>query len=396
MKNESFDRGIPGWLVLLGILTAVAPITTDMYLPGFPEMESTLGSSSGTAEFTLASFFIGVTLGQLFYGPVSDRFGRKSSLYFGFTLYTLASIGCVLSTNFESFTLFRFLQGMGGCAGIVISRAIVRDRTSARDTARAFSLLMLVMGVAPILAPMMGGWFLTLWGWRSIFIALVVFGVLSLCGIFFMLTESHDISHEEPLKLSSVLKKYSYLMRNRAFLGYTFATAFSMAGMFAYIAGSPFVFIELYGIQPQHYGWIFGFNALGLIVSSQLNARLLRIYPATTILRHALQIPVIVGISLVCLALVDKISLPFLIVGFFIFVSSVGWISPNATASALATHGQMAGTASALVGAFQYFFATIAGFLVGALHNHSAMPIILVMALCASAGWIFHRTLVRH
>jgi len=230
-----------------------------MYLPSFPEVERALAAPHGSIELTLACFFIGLTLGQLFYGPLSDRFGRKPPLYFGFALYTLASIGCALSGNVTMLWIFRFLQGMGGCAGIVMPMAIVRDRTTARESARAFSMLMLmlVMGLAPILAPLLGGWLLTSFGWRSIFVTLAIFGVLSLAAITFGLEESHDIKHELPLSLKTVADNYLYLLKNKSYLGFVFAGGLSMAGMFAYIAGSPFVLIDLYGIEPRHFGLFF-------------------------------------------------------------------------------------------------------------------------------------------
>ena len=396
LPANQLDKGFPTWLVLLGVLTAVAPLSIDMYLPSFPQIEQTLSGQPGSVEFTLASFFIGLTFGLLFYGPLSDRFGRKPPLYFGFALYTIASLGCALSDSIGMLTLCRFLQGMGGCAGIIIPSAIVRDRTSARDSAKAFSLLMLVMGLAPILAPLLGGWLLTLWGWRAIFMVLAAFGALCLVAITFGLSESHSTKHEPPLRLIGVLRNYGLLFRNRAFLGYALGGGLSMSGMFAYIAGSPFVLIDLYGIPPQHYGWFFGANAFGLIASSQLNAWFLKKYPATTLLRRALWVPPIVGLSLAALALSGLISLPWFVFGFFCFVSSIGWITPNATASALATHGQMAGTAAALSSALQFSFATLAGALVGTFHNGTGQPLAVVMALCGCGAWLCHRVLVPH
>jgi len=386
-------RGVQGWLVLLGCLTAVAPISIDMYLPSFPQVAHDLVAPPGRMEFTLASFFIGLTIGQLFYGPLSDRFGRKPPLYFGFALYTAASLGCILAGSVDLLCLFRFLQGLGGCAGIIISNAIVRDRTSARETARAFSMLMLVMGLAPILAPLAGGLVLTLWGWRAIFVVLSLFGVICLASITFGLSESHDTKHEPPLRLRTILANYAHLLTDRSFIGFALSGGLTMAGMFAYIAGSPFVLMELYGVEPRHYGWFFGVNAFGLIASSQLNARTLKYFPATAILRRGLWVPPLAGLVLAGLSLGGLINLPWFVVGFFCFVSSIGWIAPNAMASALATHGQMAGTAAALAGALQFFFATLAGVLVGAFHNGTGQPLAVVMALCGCGAFACHRLL---
>lgn len=394
--TTSSEQGFPRWLILLGALTAIGPLSIDMYLPAFPQIERSLGGLPGSVELTLASFFIGLTLGQLFYGPLSDRFGRKKPLYAGLAIYTLASIGAAFAPSIPALIACRFLQGMGGCAGIIIPSAIVRDRTTARESARAFSLLMLVMGLAPILAPLIGGGLLTQWGWRGIFVVLALYGSLCLVAIRFGLAESHDTRHEPPLRLKTVLGNYGRLLSNKAFLGYALGGGLAMSGMFAYIAGSPFVLIDLYGIPPQNFGWFFGANAFGLIASSQINARLLKKLPATTLLRRALWVPAITGIALATLAFSGLISLSVFVVGFFCFVASLGCIIPNATASALATHGQQAGTAAALASATQFFCATLAGALVGLLHDGTGRPLAAIMAVCGIGAWLCHRLLTRH
>jgi len=387
---------IPIWLILLGALTAVAPLSIDMYLPSFPQIMQSLGGHPGSVELTLAAFFIGLTMGQLFYGPLSDHFGRKKPLYVGFAIYTIASIGAAMTGSISSLVAWRFLQGLGGCAGIIVPSAIVRDRTTARESARAFSLLMLVMGLAPILAPLIGGQLMLLWGWRGIFYALSIFGISCLFAILFGLEESHDTRHEQPLALLTVLGNYYQLLKNKTFLGFALAGGLAMSGMFAYIAGSPFVLIDLYGIPAENYGFFFGANAFGLIASSQINARLLKKFTATAILRAALWIPSITGVSLALLAFNNWISLPIFVVGFFCFVTSIGFIIPNAMACALATHGQQAGTAAALAGALQFFFATMAGILVGMLNDGSGRPLAAVMALCGVGAWLSHHRLVAH
>jgi MFS transporter, DHA1 family, multidrug resistance protein len=383
------------WIILLGILIAVAPLSIDMYLPSFPQVAHDLGASAGGMAFTLAAFFIGLTLGQLVYGPLSDRFGRKPPLYFGFVIYTLASIGCALADSVTLLYVGRFLQGMGGCAGMVIPSAIVRDRMGLRDSARVFSMLMLVMGLAPILAPLAGGWLLSLWGWRAIFGVLALFGGLCLLGISWGLKESHDTQQEPPLRLKRVGGNYLRLLGNRTFMGFVLSAGLARAGMFAYIAGSPFLLIQLYGIAPEHFGWFFGANALGLILASQVNARLLNRLPATTLLRRALWVPPLAGLGLALLAFTGLASLAGFTLGFFIYIGSIGWIGPNATACALATQGQIAGTAAALNGALGFLIATLAGAIVGLLHNGTGKPLALVMALCGCGAWLSHRLLVR-
>lgn len=380
------------WIVLLGMLTAVAPLTIDMYLPSFVQVEQDLHAPAGSMEWTLSTFFIGLTLGQLIYGPVSDRFGRKLPLYVGFTLYALASLGCALADNITMLCVCRFLQGMGGCAGLVVPSAMVRDRMGARDSARVFSLLMLVMGLAPILAPLVGGWLLQWWGWRAIFGVLVVFGLICLLGVWLGLEESHNTAQEPPLQWGTVARNYRDLLHDRSFMGFVLSAGLTRAGMFAYIAGSPFVLMQLYGVTAQNYGWFFGANALGLIAASQLNAYWLKKMAATTLLRRALWLPLVAGVALAVLALAGWMSLPWFVLGCFVFMASVGVIGPNASACALATQGRRAGTAAAFNGALAFLFATLAGALVGSLHNGSSQPLALVMALCGLGAWgCYHR-----
>lgn len=391
------------WLLLLGALTAVGPLSIDMYLPAFPAVEADLGARPGAVEFSLASFFIGMAVGQLFYGPVSDRFGRRPPLMVGLALFSAASLACALSGNVAALTAWRLLQALGGCAGLVIARAIVRDRCAARDAARAFSLLILVFGLAPILAPLMGSWVATHLGWRAIFGLLALYGALCLLAVHRLLPETHDMSKRDgvhgdarpgpPLRLGRVLGDYGRLLMSRSLVGYSLVSGLAFAGMFAYIAGSPFVLIQLHGISPQHFGWIFGLNALGFVVLSQVNARLLNTTPLTRLLHRAVWVPAIAGISLVLLGQAGWLPLPLLLAGFFCYVASLGFIGPNATAAALATHGQRAGSASALMGALQFSLATLAGSLVGLWHDGTEKPLLVIMGLCGLGAWLAHRWL---
>lgn len=376
------------WLILLGGLIAVGPLTTDMYLPAFPAMTTSLSAPAGYVEFTLASYFIGLAFGQLFYGPLSDRFGRRRPLMAGLALYILASVGCALAGSVQALVAWRFLQALGGCAGMVIARAVVRDRCGAREAARAFSLLILVMGLAPILAPLLGGWVVTAMGWRAIFFLLSVFGAVVLIAMFFGLPETHDTRHEPPLHLGSVLSDYASLLASRAFLGYTLVGGLAFAGMFAYIAGSPYVLIELNGIPAEWFGWVFGANALGFVIASQFNARLLKTASITGLLRGAVWTPALAGSALAVCGLAGWLPLPVVMAGFFLYVAGLGFIGPNSAAAALATHGQMAGKASALMGSLQFGLATLAGGLVGFWHDGTGRPLMIIMALSGVGAWL--------
>lgn len=387
--------GLPGWIILMGALTAIAPLSIDMYLPAFPAISTEL-NALGRVELTLAAFFIGVALGQLFYGPISDRFGRKPPLYFGLALFTAASMGAALATQIEALIFWRFLQGLGGCAGMVIARAVVRDRCAPQEAAKAFSLLMLVMGLAPILAPVLGGLLLEILNWRALFIVLAGFGALCLFFIWKTLIESRDTKNAEPLQLGRVLRNYGVLLRHRPFMASTLASGFAFAGLFAYIAGSPFVVMQLHGLTPQQYSWMFGANSFGLIAASQLNMFLLRRYDMKRLLQAGLFLAATASLFLLTLGLLDKLSLPLLLGGFFLFTSSIGIIAPNAGASALADQGEKAGTASALMGALQFGIATLAGASMSLWHDGSATPLVTVMALCGGGACLMPFLLTRN
>jgi len=379
------------WLILLGGLIAVGPLSIDMYLPAFPAITADLGATASSVEFTLASFFIGLALGQLFYGPMSDRFGRRRPLMAGLALYTFASVGCALAASVEALAAWRFLAALGGCAGMVIARAVVRDRCNTRDAARAFSMLILVMGLAPILAPLLGSWVVTALGWRAIFFLLAAFGAMAFFAVFFGLPETHDTRHEPPLHLGQVLIDYAGLLASRSFLGYTLVGGLAFAGMFAYIAGSPFVLIQLNDIPTEAFGWLFGANALGFVIASQINARLLKTRALTGLLRRAVWTPALAGLSLALCGLAGWLPLPVVMAGFFFYVAGLGFIGPNSAAAALATHGQMAGKASALMGSLQFGLATLAGSLVGFWHDGTGRPLMVIMAMGGIGAWFAHR-----
>jgi DHA1 family bicyclomycin/chloramphenicol resistance-like MFS transporter len=374
--------------LVLGTLTAFGPLSIDMYLPGLPAIAGDFGVPTADVGLTLVVFFAGLAVGQAFYGPIADRVGRRPPLLVGCVIYALASVGCALAPTFGSLILLRLAQALGGCAGMVIARSVVRDRFDATESARMYSLLTLVMGLAPVTAPLIGGQILATGSWRAIFWLLAAFGALCLALVLFALPESLPAERRARGGLGAVLGVYRELLSDRRFVGYALAGGFVSAGMFAYISGSPFVVIELHGVSPQRYGWIFGANALGLIAASQLNRWLLSRFTSHGILGAGLAVCAGSGLLLTLVAATGFGGLVGLLVPLFICIASVGLIGPNSAAAAMAPYGRAAGSASALMGTLQFTVGAGAGALVGALHNGTALPMAGVIAACGLLGLV--------
>jgi DHA1 family bicyclomycin/chloramphenicol resistance-like MFS transporter len=396
MTDARSPRTTSRLAVLLGILTAFGPLSIDMYLPGLPAIGREFGADTGATQLTLSLFFIGLAVGQAFYGPLSDRLGRHRPLLVGCALYALASFGCALATSVEQLIVLRFVQALGGCAGLVLPRSVVRDLFDEHEAARIFSLLMLVMGLAPITAPLIGGQLLAVASWRAIFWLLGGFGLLCLALVMWGLPETLPDRRRMRIGLRQTLAVYGRLLSDRPFMSYALAGGLPMAGMFAYISGSPFVFIERYGVAPTQYGWLFGLNALGLILASQLNRWLLSRYRGGAILAGALALHAAAGLALALVAALELGGLVGLLGPLFLVVASLGLVQPNATAAAMARSGPTAGSASAVLGVLQFTVGAGAGALVGALHDGTAMPMAGIIAACGVAGFLSLQLLRGH
>ena len=368
-------------ILILGALSAFGPLAIDFYLPAFPAMAAAFGTDEKHVQMTLAAYFLGLSLGQLAYGPVADRFGRRIPLLVGVTLFTLASLACAFAPSLDWLIAARFVQALGGCAGMVISRAVVSDKCDAVGSAKVFSQLMLVMGLAPILAPMLGGLLVNLHGWQSIFIALTAFSALSALAVAMGLPESLP-ANQPRQPLSGALRQYGRLLADKVFLGHALTGGVAIAGMFAYIAGSPFVFIKLYGVPPEHFGWLFGLNAAGFILVAQLNARLLSKRGPAFLLARAVWVYLAAGLTLLAVSTLHTEQLWPLLIPLFICIASLGCIIPNAAACAMNGQGARAGSASAMLGCLQFSVAAGAAALVGVLHDGTAMPMAMVISLC--------------
>ncbi|RTL56125.1 MAG: Bcr/CflA family efflux MFS transporter [Sphingobacteriales bacterium] len=382
MQNSKFSKHF--YLILiLGMLTAIGPFSIDMYLPAFPDIAAGLHTNVSQVTLSLSSFFIGISAGQLLYGPLLERYGRKTPLYTGLTVYLLASVGCALSTSVNALIAFRLLQALGGCAGMVTARAMVRDLFEVKENAKVFSSLMLVVAVSPIIAPTLGGYVTALAGWRSVFVMLILVALIILAGIYYLLPESKKPDPDFSLKPKPIINNFITVGRNPQFYTYALTAAIAAAGLYAYIGGSPHVFMEIYKVNERQYGWIFALIAMGLIGASQVNSVLLKTYSSEQIIKAALICQSIIGFVLVMITVLGWADLFITIFMIFIYLCCQGFIFPNASALSLASFGHNAGTASALMGAIQMAIGATTSSVVSILHNNTAIPMTFVMACCS-------------
>jgi DHA1 family bicyclomycin/chloramphenicol resistance-like MFS transporter len=378
-------------ILILGVITAFGPLAIDMYLPALPTLERVFQTTPAQVQLTLAAFFVGIALGQIVYGPITDRFGRRPPLYVGLGLFAVASAGCALAPSIEALAAWRFVQALGSCAGGVISRAMVRDLFDPKESVRVFAALMLVMGVVPMLAPVLGGYILVTFGWSAIFLLMAAVAVVCLVAVHFRLPETRPPEFVRPLVLRGIVGGYIRLLSHRHYLGCALAGSFSMAGVFAYIAGAPHVFIEVHGVSPENFGWFFGLNAFGFVAAAQVNGRLLRGFSLDAVVRAATLVQALAGLVLLAMAKLAAFGLPGVAVPLFVFIASLGFVLPSAAALAMAPHGENAGAASALMGTLQFAGGALAVLAVGAIHDPTAVPMGAVVAACGVLAFGFYR-----
>lgn len=375
-------------ILILGFLSAIAPFSIDMYLPGFPAIAKDLHTSIESVSYSLSSFFIGVCIGQVLCGPLLDRYGRKMPLYAGMLLYTAATIGCVFTNSVELLIALRFLQAVGGCVSMVAPRAIIRDLFPVQESAKIFSYMILILGVSPIIAPTAGSYMVTHFGWHSVFILLTILGVLLIIAVFAGLPESKQPDPNYSLQPKVILSSFTIVLKQPQFFTYAITGAISAAGLFAYLAGSPYVFMELFGTTEQQYGGIFALIAAGLITSSQLNNWLLKKYSSQHIVRVTLSIQTITGLLLFGATAIGWLNLYSTIALIFVYLSCQGFNFPNSAALSMAPFTNHAGSASALMGAIQMGMGALASAAVGLFTPHNAMPLTGVMAACVLLAWL--------
>ena len=378
-------------IIVLGSMNAIGPLSIDMYLPAFPEITRALHASASEVQLTLTACVAGLALGQLAIGPLSDRFGRRRPVIIAMTTYAVASLLCASASSVGMLMALRFVQGLAGAGGIVISRAVVRDLHSGAAAVRLFSSLMLVTGLAPILAPVAGGQLLALTSWKGIFVTLTILSALIAALAAAGLRETLPPERRSTSGLRRTVETMAGLLRDHSFLGHALAGGLTFGALFAYISGSSFALQGIYGLSPQLYSLAFAMNGLGLVAASQVNARVVERVGPRRLLRRALLCVVASALTLLVVVSIGGLSVWAVLVPMFVIVSSLAFVLPNATALALADHGKVAGTASALLGVIQFLIGAIAAPLVGVAGPDTAVPMGVVMAVLALAALVAQR-----
>ena len=367
-------------ILILGTLTALVPFSIDMYLPGFKAIAKALDTTVTDVALTLSSFFIGVSVAQLLYGPLLDRFGRKRPLYAGLVIYILSSVACVLAGSLDSLIALRFVQALGACAASVAANAMVRDLFPVEDNAKVFSALMLVLSTSPLIAPTAGGYLIAAWGWHSVFLVLAAIALLIIFAVWLFLPESSKPDPNYSLKPKAILGNYWAVLRNRQFFTYSISGAIAFSGLFAYISCSPSIFMELYKVSEETYGWIFALLASGVIGGTQANRIALKYFSSAQVVRGAMIMQTFFGVIMFLATYYGLIGLTGMLVMLFLFLTCVGFILPNSSALCMQPFTRNAGSASAMMGALQMGIGSLSAFSVSLFDNSTPLPMTGIMA----------------
>jgi DHA1 family bicyclomycin/chloramphenicol resistance-like MFS transporter len=376
-------------LLLLGAMSAFPPVTTDIYLPALPELTHSLRGTITEGQITLAVYFVGLGFGQLFYGPWSDRIGRRPTMLTGAAIYLGASIGCAIATTMDQMITFRFLQAVGACSGVVISTAVVRDRFDQQESARIFSMLLTLRGVGPIVAPIAGGVIVTWLGWRAIFWAVTLFGVTLGLSVLFGLQESRTEAVAARARSESHIAAYVAALKNTRILGYMLTSGLNFSCMFAWIAAAPYLVISLYKVPALYFGWIFGINAAGFMIAAQINRRLLKSYRSDDILPVGAVGAAVAATVVLVDALAGWGGALGVFVPLFVVVSSLGFVSTNAMAGGMAVDPSRAGSVSALFGASQFSVAGVTTVAAALLSRQPVVAMATVIMICALGALVY-------
>lgn len=376
-------------ILVLGFLSALAPFAMDMYLPALPSLAADLNTSTSLAQLSLMFCLLGLALGQLISGPISDARGRRTPLLIGMIVFIVSSILCAFTSSIVVLCILRLIQGLAGATGIVISRAIVRDYYSGYEMTKFFALLMLVNSIAPIIAPTVGGQVMRFTSWQGIFVILSIIGLGILLGVLFKLPESLTPEKRQTGGFKQTVSSMGMMLKDRVFLGYCLASGFVFAGMFAYISGSPFVLQDIYGISPQAFGLVFAINSIGIVTASQISSKLSRKIGEQKLLIIGLLQAFLAGLALFIMIQLDLGLIAILIPLFFV-VSSVGLVAPSSTSLAMQRQGKNAGSASAFIGLAQMGLGAIVTPLVGLGGSLTAVPMGLVIAMSTCCALLIY------
>lgn len=376
---------------ILGSLSTVTPFAIDLYLPAFSQIAEEFHTTTAEISFSVSSYFIGMAIGQMLYGPLLDRYGRKNPLYAGLSLFVISCVGCIKSTDVSMLVAFRFLQALGGSVAWVAAITMVRDFFPVEKSSKIFSLLILVIGVSPLLAPTIGGFISDAWGWRAVFIVLGVIALATMLLVVTLLPDGREPDPSVSLKAKPMLLTFLGVLREPQFYTYSLAGAFSFASLFIYVAGSPVIFMEYFKVTPKAYGGIFALLSVGFIGASQLNIYLTQKFRSDLIFKVALTTQVIASLVFLFLVLNNMSGLYTTIVMLFICLACVGAMNPNATALAIAPFTKNIGSASALLGCFQIGVAALASSGVGLFKSTDSVPVVTLLAITSSiAGLILY------
>ncbi|MDR7274153.1 multidrug effflux MFS transporter [Catenuloplanes atrovinosus] len=386
-------RAAMALVALLGTLTAIGPLSIDMYLPAFPQIADDLNAAPPEVQLSLTTLMVGMAVGQLVTGPLSDRLGRRTPVIVGMVAYALLSVACAFAPSTGTLAAVRFAQGFAGGMGTVVARAVVGDLYSGRAAAKYFSQLTLVFGVAPVLAPSLGTLILRVTDWRGIFLVLAALATLITIAVVRVLPETLPPARRSTRGLADVADTTRVLAKDRIFIGYAVAGGLAMAGLFAYLSGSSFVLQTVFGLSTTTYGILFGLNAIGLVAASQLNGRLLDRFSSRRLLVASLATGAVVGAALLGAAVLT--SMLGVVVLLFFFLASIGMVNPNSAALALDRHRDRAGTSAALLGTVQTLIGSAAAPLVGLGGESTAVPMTLVICVCAGLALLTVLTLAR-
>lgn len=371
--------------VALGALCALGPFATDMHVAAMPRMAGDLATTDATIQLNMMTYFVGFTLGQLFYGPASDRTGRKPMIYLALAIFIAGSTGCVVASDATQFLAFRFLQGIGGSIGMVIATASIRDLYTGHEAAKLMSLVMLVLGVAPVIAPLAGSLILETGHWRTIFIVLILLGLLVAFVVLSLLPETRMPELRTHSRPAAALHWYGRLLFTRSFIPYAGALAFAQGGFFAYIAGSSFVLINVYGMSPVEYALVFSLNSIGIGIGTQIGPRLARRIGIRGVVKASSAIYALAAILMLALELSGNGNLLSICILLFVMVMALGGIMPSCNIMAMESHGAIAGTAAALMGALGFGAGALGSFAIGIFADDSALPLLAVIAAFAVA-----------